>query len=436
MLENISELENFARFCEAITDNNSRLYKLAVLESFKNDEDIKYFLNFIYNPYLITGISDKKLFKNISSDTQFTAIYNLKNLCEYLLKNNTGKNEQIACIQNFRNKLNDYNKDLVGLFDSIITKNLNIGVTAKTINKIIPNLIPEFQVQLANKYFEHPEYVKGKEFSITTKIDGSRLIAIKKNGKVSFYSRSGQSYEGLVDLQQELLDLPLDDICFDGELTLLDKGNLTSKDQYKQTMKIIQKDGEKHGLKMLVFDYLPASDFIEQKTELYYTQRRAILDNIFDTYTLRYFHRLPVLYSGNDINEINQWLSYNVSHGEEGIMININDSPYEFKRTNNLLKVKLFNTYDLEIVGFEEGTNRFQGMLGSLIVRYKDGNLVKVGSGISESLRKEIWKNPDFYVGKIIEVSYFEETTNQNGGLSLRFPVFKSFRTDKLEPDF
>jgi DNA ligase-1 len=39
-------------------------------------------------------------------------------------------------------------------------------------------------------------------------------------------------------------------------------------------------------------------------------------------------------------------------------------------------------------------------------------------------------------IGKIIEVQYFEETTNADGGISLRFPVFKDVRTDKLEADF
>jgi DNA ligase-1 len=39
-------------------------------------------------------------------------------------------------------------------------------------------------------------------------------------------------------------------------------------------------------------------------------------------------------------------------------------------------------------------------------------------------------------IGKIVEVQYFEETTNADGGISLRFPVFKDFRPDKLTPDF
>ena len=119
-------------------------------------------------------------------------------------------------------------------------------------------------------------------------------------------------------------------------------------------------------------------------------------------------------------------------------MINILDAPYQFKRTSDLLKCKVMQDIDLEVIGYEEGDKNFTGMLGALLVRYKDGNVVKVGSGFSKKLRQEIWKDPDSYVGKIAVIQYFEETENQNGGISLRFPVFLEFRDpkDKNTPDF
>jgi DNA ligase-1 len=100
------------------------------------------------------------------------------------------------------------------------------------------------------------------------------------------------------------------------------------------------------------------------------------------------------------------------------------------------MKVKKMNTLDLEIVGYEEGSGRLAGTLGAIHVRYKNGNIVKVGSGFSDELRALIWLEPSDFVGKIVEIQYFEETTNADGGISLRFPVFKDFRPDKLTPDF
>jgi DNA ligase-1 len=100
------------------------------------------------------------------------------------------------------------------------------------------------------------------------------------------------------------------------------------------------------------------------------------------------------------------------------------------------MKVKKMNTLDLQIVDFEEGSGRLAGTLGAIHVRYKDGNVVRVGSGFSDILRSQIWANKDKYLYSICEIQYFEETTNADGGISLRFPVFKDFRPDKLTPDF
>jgi DNA ligase-1 len=119
-------------------------------------------------------------------------------------------------------------------------------------------------------------------------------------------------------------------------------------------------------------------------------------------------------------------------------MINLTNAEYMFKRTTALLKVKKMNTLDLEIVGYEEGSGRLAGTLGAIHVRYKDGNIVKVGSGFSDRLRAELWRARGDFLGQICEIQYFEETTNADGGISLRFPVFKDFRDpwDKTTPDF
>jgi DNA ligase-1 len=145
---------------------------------------------------------------------------------------------------------------------------------------------------------------------------------------------------------------------------------------------------------------------------------------------------LPTLYVGCDTSKITEILEEQVAKGEEGIMINDYHAPYEFKRTNSLLKVKKMQTLDLEIIDFEEGEGRLAGTLGAILVRYKNGNVVKVGSGFSDELRASIWANRLLYLGVICEVQYFEETTNADGGESLRFPIFKDFRHDKLEADY
>ena len=117
-------------------------------------------------------------------------------------------------------------------------------------------------------------------------------------------------------------------------------------------------------------------------------------------------------------------------------MLNLTSSTYKFNRCWDIMKVKKFNSLDLLVTDIEEGSGRLAGTLGAIHARYKEGNTVKVGSGFSDELRRQIWNHDIMIVGQIVEIQYFEETTNADGGISLRFPVFKDFRPDKDTPDF
>lgn len=429
-------LFKFKEFVDEIRESAARTHKQKVLEKWKENVIILTYLQFAFNPYTTFGISGKKLNK-VVPETSITGVHSVFELLTYLSQHNTGTDQIIGLCQDFIDGVAVSDPDAAILLEQIIRKEFTIGCDAKTINAVIPGLIPVFNVQLANKYFDKPEYVEGKTFALTKKIDGGRIIAIRENGEVSFYTRAGQKYEGLTDLAAELFTTFPDGIVLDGEITLLANPlGLSSKDQYKQTMKITRKDGEKHGVKMLVFDILTVEEFRTQTCEHTYDERRNLLEGLFGTTKRTYFELLPVLYRGKDTAEITKYLDQLTAEGEEGVMINICDAPYEFKRTNNLLKVKKMDTLDLEIVGVEAGEGRLANTLGAIHVRYKDGNIVKVGSGFSDWMRDEIWQNQIYYIGKIAEIQFFEETKNDKGGVSLRFPIFKEVRLDKREADF
>ena len=433
-------LMHFRDFVNEIMESNSRLHKQAVLKKYADDEVVQKYLQIAFNPYMVFGISTKKLhkeFHGVKPQAPDIGIITIFKVFEYLEKHNTGTTAEILLCQLVLDEIASRDSECAELLEKLICKDLSIGCDAKTINKEIPECIPTFNVQLANKYFDKPEYVEGKTFAITTKIDGGRIIAIKQGGRAEFFTRAGQRYEGLVDLEDEMTRLLPDNICFDGEITLLNRGSLSSKEAYKETMKIVRtKDKEKHGIKMLVFDYMPADDFKKQWCDIPFKYRRVVANNIFEEVDTKYFELLPLLYVGDDTSKITEILEEEVAKGEEGIMINDYNALYEFKRTNSLLKCKKMQTMDLEIIGFEEGSGRLADTLGAILVRYKNGNIVKVGSGFSDELREQIWNHQMHYAGKIVEIQYFEETTNADGGESLRFPIFKDFRFDKTEADY
>ena len=117
--------------------------------------------------------------------------------------------------------------------------------------------------------------------------------------------------------------------------------------------------------------------------------------------------------------------------GHEGVMLR-KDSTYEGKRSKNLLKCKKFHDAEYEVLDIEfdehrvirEGKEVVIPMLANVWIEHK-GYKVAVGSGWNQEQRIRYQANPEQLLGKTITVQYFEETKNQEGGLSLRFPTVK-----------
>ena len=81
----------------------------------------------------------------------------------------------------------------------------------------------------------------------------------------------------------------------------------------------------------------------------------------------------------------------------------------------------------LEVVDhriIRDGKEEVVRMMAQAYINHK-GHEVKVGSGWNQEQRIRYQKNPSELIGKTITVQYFEESKNQQGGLSLRFPTVK-----------
>ena len=142
-------MEELIRVVKELQATTGRLDKERILQENKDNDFIKRVFEFVYNPYVISGISSKKLEKKVKSIGYH--ITQLDVLMEYLKKNNTGRDIDIATVQGYLFFLTENEKEIVS---QIITKSLKIGCTAKTLNKVYgEGFIPEFNVMLAKKYF-------------------------------------------------------------------------------------------------------------------------------------------------------------------------------------------------------------------------------------------------------------------------------------------
>lgn len=423
-------MEELIRVIKELQATTGRLEKERILQENKDNDFIKRVFEFVYNPYIISGISSKKLKKKVKVNGY--NITHLDVLMEYLKKNNTGRDMDIATVQGYMFLLTENGKEIVS---QIVTKSLKIGCTAKTLNKVYgEGFIPEFNVMLAKKYWEEMDKVEGKEFCISTKLDGGRLVGIKENGNISFFTRQGQPVEGLDDIVEELKDFLPDNYVLDGELLLENKDNLPSKDLYRETMKESRKDGIKKNLIFNAFDILPLEEFKKGKSKDKCFKRKEFLHSLF-TKDYKWIKEVESLYTGNDISKIEELLNKAIERDEEGVMVNL-DLPYECKRTSNILKVKKFNEADVRVVDIYEGTGRNIGKLGGITIQFSyEGETYEcnLGSGFSDEERLLYFNNPDLLIGKIVTIGYFEISQDSKTKLySLRFPTWKGIiRDDK-----
>lgn len=102
------------------------------------------------------------------------------------------------------------------------------------------------------------------------------------------------------------------------------------------------------------------------------------------------------------------------------------------KETGQSYKQKHRFDYDLKIAGFTDGTGKYEGKaVGAINLVDKTGRDVgKVGTGLSDQLRVDMYRNPNRYLGKLVKVQSRKPLVGK-----LREPSFLGFTTDQNEPD-
>ena len=411
---------------EDLQNTSSINDKINILKANSENELLKLILEYTYNPYKKYGVSEKILNTVTSNRKSSKTIFEL--LDTLALNNiNNSLREEIGAFKNT-------NKCHWDLYEKMILKDLRCNISSKTINKVWQGLIPtsetgvDIKCMLASKFdFEKPPI--GKMF-ITEKLDGIRIWCIIDDiGNIELYTRQGKIVEGCKEIEQAISELKLTNVILDGELLAKD---CNYEDVYKETIKRAKnKNKVKTGLNFHVFDIITMEEYQNKTGIRRYSERRKILDLISEN---EFIKIVPLLYQGNDINEVLKLLDKYRAKGSEGLMCNI-DKVYEFKRSKGCLKLKVMQTCDLEIIGFQVGTGKHSNRLGALIVDFK-GNSVWVGTGLSDEDREYIWSNKSKFMGRIVEVRYFEITKDKNGIESLRFPTYVSIREEGKEVSY
>jgi len=423
------DLKRIQDFVDRLKSTNSTNDKIDIIKEYKDDYMIKQVLKYTYSPFKQFHLTSATVKKNKKLEPR-EGHNDLFYLLDALTKRTITGHDAIQYVKGYVQYMDEWQQDLVFC---ILDKNLKTRTGADLINKAIPKCIPTFKVALANSYDKQ----KGKvNFDTQTwfashKLDGVRCLAIvDDNGTCNFFSRQGKTFDTLDVLKNEIESLNLRNIVFDGEVCVVDENGA---EDFQGIMKEIKrKDHTIQNPKYKVFDYLMLEEFDNQESKRKLSDRLGNFNMIYNTF-------------GKElkcIDVLGQWEVESEDHFQElaelatknnweGLILR-KDCEYKGKRSNDLLKVKKFFDEEYIVKSIESAVHRVivdgleveEEMLSNIVIEHK-GCDVGVGSGFNQEERRKYFNNPESIIGKTITVQYFEETLNQDGCHSLRFPVVK-----------
>ena len=328
--------------------------------------------------------------------------------------------------------------DTCKVVSRIVNSDLRCGVNLKTWKEFFPSLFEHSPMlcSLAVRYLHRDDTFSEELDTFVDTCDGwgNVIGSIKANGvrtwidhsgsKPLYISRSGKLYENFNILNNDSLQVAkalkehfkLEELpILDGEVTFEGED---FQDQMKQVRRI--KDVDPSKFRLVIFDS-PSLNRITQ------VERSEVIRNIVDD-----FHENGLLSKTTFTEEVmfedfsdfkGYFLDVVKNRKLEGLVLKRADAFYDFKRSSYWCKVKDWFSVDCKVIGVEEGTGKYVGVMGALLIDF-NGVTVKVGSGYSDDQRIWFFENPP----KIIEVEY--KTITKDG--SMQHPSFVKERDDLI----
>ena len=431
---------------EKLEADNSRLAKEAVIEQAMQEGLDEFFegVRMALDPLVTFGV---KQVPEATVDGQGLAWATFKELARKLidrsLTGHAARDAIILCKDTAT--IDQWNM----FYRRILIKDLRCGVSEKTVNKIAKKFpqyaIPTFTCPLAHDSANHEKKMIGKK-QVEVKLDGVRVITViqgdtshGKASRVEMFSRNGKQFHNfghiIAEIEAVIKDSPPPyDLVLDGEVM-----SANFQDLMKQ---VHRKDGKQSKDAVLhLFDMCPLSEFQKgiwdnpqsfrsQAVKAWVNENNNVLKHV---QTLDWEDVDLDTQEGQDrFVELNKAA---VDGGYEGVMIKDTDAPYECKRTHSWLKAKPFIEVTLKVVAVEEGTGRNEGRLGAVIVEGEDDGYnyhLNCGSGFTDSQRDQFWTDRANLIGSLVEIRADARTQSQDSDTySLRFPRFKTFRSDE-----
>ena len=409
---------------QLIKDNLSNVLKQIFIDTY--DKNKKYY---------IKNIPELTKYGDLTIDDEYDTFHSTLMKLHY--RDVTGND----AIEFLTKTLEHYAKDDQEILVNIIQRNLKVGVSIENFNAVCP-VVSTFDVALAENLekVKNVDPIDGTYFA-SQKLDGCRTICfVNKNTiggdceyEIEFKSRQGKTFTTLDNLKPHVIDLFAfhadGNYVVDGECCMIMEDGSES---FKGIMKeITRKNHTIENPCYKVFDLLTLEEFnMEVESRLFSERLKELVDDWYSSGVNTKFIDVIEQERIETQEDFDKWSQRVKENGWEGFMLR-KDVPYKSGRSKDLLKVKKFldDEYVVKdvVMGkatYNEGGHKEFDIASALVIEHK-GNRVEVGSGLSKEQRIRWNSHRDEIIGKTITVQYFEETTNKQGGISLRFPVLK-----------
>lgn len=428
---------NIYQILEDLASSNSRKHKEKILEENKD--------NSLFTDVLVAAMDPRVMYymdkvpeAGLPSSSTIGLRQALDQLDELSDRNVTGNAAQ-DFVANLKGRLSEENQTVI---DRIIKKDLRCGIGAKTINKVIPNLI------YTHPYMRCSGMDAMKNISLPAivqqKADGLYIdVVVDPSGHVRYMTRQGQQlninnstldrcysqYRGQVFMGEGLIR----DTLKTGHVFLpREKGNGV----FNSITELAEKP---HLIYFKHWDVVPYEDWLRRDCALPYSGRYAALTQAIEKLRVQSGNRIDVVDSRkiNDLQEAVDYFLFMLRQGEEGAVLKDWNGIWKDGTSKQQIKLKVQCDVELEVYEVAEGDKGKQneGKLGRLRCRSSDGVVdVSVGSGYKKKQREEIWEARKEWVGKVVTVR-FNDLMKTDDGYSLFLPRFIEERFDKDEAD-
>lgn len=212
----------------------------------------------------------------------------------------------------------------------------------------------------------YEEGVELKHYWVSEKLDGVRAYWDGER----FLSKQGHVYNAPEWFTEGFPETPMD-----GELWM---GRGRFAELSGAVRKHIPVDAEWQEVRYRVFDLptssLPFSGRVQQMREILVPSGSRFLAMIEQRQGVSHVELMTRLDKVTD-------------SGGEGLMLHHGESLYRAGRSSDVQKVKRYQDAEAVVIGHTEGTGKYEGMMGALVVELAEGRHFKIGTGFSDAER-------------------------------------------------